>query len=107
MLEVTAIESIEEIAAVTMVTDMETEAGTEVAVGAEMIGVTGTGIVAAAAGTMTLIQNITKTTDAVIIELHVTRTLEDSMAEEGADGMTGAPRTSVVEGVEGDRNKRV
>jgi len=107
MREVTATESIEEIVAVTMVTDMETEAGTEAAVGAEMIGVTGTGIVAAAAGTMTLIRNITKTTDAVIIELHVRRTLEDFMVAAGADGKTEASRTSVVEGVEGDRNKKV
>ena len=54
MPEVTATESIEETVAVTMVTDTETEA----AVGAETIGVTGTGIVAvaaAAAGIMTLI----------------------------------------------------
>jgi hypothetical protein len=106
--EVTATESLEEIEAVTMVTITETGAETEAGAGAVMIGATGTGIVAAVAGITTTIRDITKTTGAVIIELHAKRTPEDSMAEEEAGGRTEAsPMVSVVEEVEGDRNKKV
>ena len=43
----------------------------------------------------------------MIIDFHARRMVEGSMAEVGADGRTEAHRTNVVEGVEGDRNKRV